>query len=153
MLQAMLTDALGYVAAGLVFATFCAQRMTSLRSLAIASNVAFIGYGFLDGLWPILIVHSAMLPINVQRYRQCVRGRCATTAVHPAAPAPSGSTLLINTVLGWLRSWRERAVLAGLAATRVAGKVGRRPRLYESQARGMVVANDLVSVSSPTTGS
>jgi hypothetical protein len=41
MQQAMLTDALGYVAAGLVFATFCAQRMALLRALAIASNVAF----------------------------------------------------------------------------------------------------------------
>ena len=59
MQQTILTDAIGYVAAGLVFATFCATRMASLRSLAIASNVAFIGYGFLDGLWPILILHSA----------------------------------------------------------------------------------------------
>ena len=65
MQQATLTDALGYVAAGLVFATFCAQRMASLRALAIASNVAFIGYGFLDSLWPILLLHSTMLPINI----------------------------------------------------------------------------------------
>jgi hypothetical protein len=66
---------LGYVAAGLVFATFCAQRMPLLRTLAIASNVAFIGYGFLDGLLPILILHSAMLPVNLRRCRQSVLER------------------------------------------------------------------------------
>lgn len=37
MQQAILTDALGYAAAGLVFATFCAKRMASLRALAIVS--------------------------------------------------------------------------------------------------------------------
>lgn len=113
--QAMLTNALGYEAAGLVFATFCAQRMASLRSLAITSNVAFIGYGFLDGLWPILILHSAMLPINIQRYRQAVRGKCGTTTAGEGTPAPSRSTLLRNLItptLGRLRSWRERGVPA-----------------------------------------
>ena len=74
-MQQTFTDVLGYVAAGLVFATFCAQRMPLLRTLAIASNVAFIGYGFLDGLLPILILHSAMLPVNVRRYRQSVLER------------------------------------------------------------------------------
>ena len=91
MQQTLLTDALGYVAAGLVFATFCAQRMALLRALAIASNVAFIGYGFLDGLWPILILHSAMLPINIQRYRQSVRGHCNQGISEHIASAQTGS--------------------------------------------------------------
>lgn len=39
----MLTDALGYAAADLVFGTFCAQRMVSLGPLALPSNLAFIG--------------------------------------------------------------------------------------------------------------
>jgi hypothetical protein len=86
MQQTMLTDGFGYVAAGLVFATFCAQRMASLRALAIVSNVAFIGYGLLAGLWPILILHSAMLPMNIQRYRQTVRGHCGTTTADAGMP-------------------------------------------------------------------
>jgi len=111
--QAMLTDALGYVAAGLVFATFCAQRMALLRALAIASNVAFIGYGFLDGLWPILILHSAMLPINIQRCRQSMRGHCGTTTADAGTPVPSRSTLLRNLItiaLGRLLCWRGPVV-------------------------------------------
>ena len=110
MQQAMLTDALGYVAAGLVFATFCAQRMALLRALAIASNVAFIGYGFLDALWPILILHSAMLPINIRRYRQLLREHGGTTMADAGTPVPNRSTLvrdLITIALGWSRSWRR----------------------------------------------
>ena len=110
MQQAMLTDALGYVAAGLVFATFYAQRMALLRALAIASNVAFIGYGFLHGLWPILILHSAMLPINIRRYRQLVREQRSTTTADARTPVPSRSTLLrdlITIALGWLRPGGE----------------------------------------------
>lgn len=113
--QAMLTDALGYVAAGLVFATFCAQQMALLRALAITSNVAFIGYGFLDGLWPILILHSAMLPINIRRYRQLLREHCGTTTADARTPVPSRSTLLrdlIAIALRWFRFWWERAVRA-----------------------------------------
>lgn len=107
--QAMLTDALGYVAAGLVFATFCAQQMALLRALAIASNVAFIGYGFLDGLWPILILHSAMFPINIRRYRQLLREHRGTTTADARTPVRSRSTLLrdwITIALDRLRSWR-----------------------------------------------
>jgi hypothetical protein len=118
MQQTILTDALGYVAAGLVFATFCAQQMALLRALAIASNAAFIGYGFLDGLWPILILHGAMLPINIRRYRQSVREHRVTTTADAITPMPSRSTLLrylITIALGRLRSWRQRVVPAAIS--------------------------------------
>jgi hypothetical protein len=131
MQQAMLADMLGYVAAGLVFATFCAKRMTSLRALAIVSNVAFIGYGFLDGLWPILILHSAMLPMNIQRYQQSVRGHCGTAAADGGMPVPSRSTLLRNLItvaLGRLRSCRERVISAPTFSVRW-GPLKRRTRV------------------------
>jgi hypothetical protein len=75
-------DLLGWFAASLVFATFCARDMVPLRILAIASNVAFIGYGYLDHLWPIVVVHVAMLPMNAIRFRQ------ARVAVGEVARAP-----------------------------------------------------------------
>ena len=64
------TVLVGYFAASLVFVTFCTKRMVALRALAIASNIAFIGYGYLGGLLPILILHTAMLPLNIHRLRQ-----------------------------------------------------------------------------------
>lgn len=66
------TEFLGWFAASLVLATFCARRITSLRALAIVSNLAFISYGYCDHLWPIVILHTTMLPINIFRLRQAL---------------------------------------------------------------------------------
>ena len=63
-------DVLGWLAAGLVLAAFCSRRMVPLRIIATASNLAFMAYGSEAGLWPILALHSLMLPINVIRLQQ-----------------------------------------------------------------------------------
>jgi hypothetical protein len=61
---------MGYFAASLVLATFCAKQMVLLRALAIASNLAFITYGLAARLWPIVTLHLIMLPLNVIRLRE-----------------------------------------------------------------------------------
>lgn len=62
-----MTDAIGYVAAGLVLATFCMHSMRALRWVAIASNLAFIAYALLADLAPILVLHGLLIPINLAR--------------------------------------------------------------------------------------
>lgn len=109
----MFTDTLGYIAAGLVFATFCSQRTVTLRSIAIASNLAFIGYGYLACLWPILILHGAMLPINVVRCRQSVCGDGSVLSLldmqrPPAQPKPSSRRDIAIGLFDRLRCWRQR---------------------------------------------
>jgi len=44
--------------------------MSALRWMAIASNVAFIAYGYLRGLAPVLLLHTLLLPVNVCRLAQ-----------------------------------------------------------------------------------
>lgn len=61
------TDLFGYVASILVFGTFYMKQMLPLRLTAIASNVAFISYALLNGLTPILLLHGALLPLNILR--------------------------------------------------------------------------------------
>lgn len=75
----------GYLAASLVYATFCAKRMVPLRALAIASNLAFMAYGYLDALSPILILHSTLLPLNVLRLIQASDGSGSRPDHHPNA--------------------------------------------------------------------
>ena len=70
MSDASLIDGVGFGAAGLVLATFCMRSMTMLRWVAIASNLAFIAYGYLDGLPPVLLLHILLLPVNVYRLTQ-----------------------------------------------------------------------------------
>src|SRR5947209_9217703 len=68
------TEAVGYLASALVFATFCMTSMIPLRVAAIGSNVAFIIYAAALGpLYPILVLHSILLPINVWRTMEMLR--------------------------------------------------------------------------------
>jgi len=60
-------EMVGFVAAGLVLATFVMRTMLPLRILGIASNVAFMTYGWLQDLPPVLILHAILLPVNVYR--------------------------------------------------------------------------------------
>ncbi len=68
-----LSEAFGYLASGLVLATFTMRTMIPLRVLGIASNVAFIIYGYVAGLAPVLILHAILLPLNVYRLAEMRR--------------------------------------------------------------------------------
>ena len=60
-------EPIGYLASALVLATFCMRDMAALRCMAIASNLAFIAYGALADLGPVLLLHLLLLPVNVLR--------------------------------------------------------------------------------------
>jgi CRP/FNR family transcriptional regulator, cyclic AMP receptor protein len=64
---------MGYVAAALVFCTFYMRTMLPLRWMAIATNVAFLADAIPFQLWPIVILHGLLLPLNVFRLRQLYR--------------------------------------------------------------------------------
>jgi uncharacterized protein YjiS (DUF1127 family) len=66
----MAPDLLGYVASGLVLLTFTAKNMLTLRILAIFSNFAFICYGIIDSIRPVLCLHAILLPLNLTRLVQ-----------------------------------------------------------------------------------
>lgn len=60
----------GYAASLLVFSTFYMKTMIPLRTVAIASNVAFLTYGYFAHLYPVFLLHAVLLPLNVLRLRQ-----------------------------------------------------------------------------------
>lgn len=62
-----MTDALGYAASIAVLATFTVRNMLPLRMLALLSNVLFILYGYEAHIHPVLLLHLALLPINLVR--------------------------------------------------------------------------------------
>ncbi|MCK6430826.1 MAG: hypothetical protein L6Q72_17350, partial [Burkholderiaceae bacterium] len=66
-------DLIGYLASAAVLATFCMRDMAALRATAIASNVAFIAYGALAAVHPVLLLHVMLLPINVYRLIEALR--------------------------------------------------------------------------------
>ena len=66
-------DVLGYAASAAVLATFCMSTMIPLRILALASNVLFAAYGYFEHVYPVLILHAALFPINFLRLVQFQR--------------------------------------------------------------------------------
>lgn len=63
-------DAIGWLAAGAVLLTFCMKTMQALRMVAVLSNVAFVAYALAAGLTPVLVLHAALLPLNLARLLQ-----------------------------------------------------------------------------------
>ena len=63
-------DFLGYAASASVLVTFCMSTMVPLRAVAICSNVLFASYGAFAHIYPVLILHTILLPVNSVRLYQ-----------------------------------------------------------------------------------
>jgi hypothetical protein len=66
-------DAFGYAGALLTLATFSMKTMLHLRMVGIVANLAFISYGATGGVYPVLLLHLTLLPLNLWRLWQLQR--------------------------------------------------------------------------------
>jgi CRP/FNR family transcriptional regulator, cyclic AMP receptor protein len=66
-------DVIGYLASILVFATFCMRTMIALRVAAIGSNICFIVFGVAAHVYPVLLLHVVLLPLNAVRTLEMMR--------------------------------------------------------------------------------
>lgn len=96
-------DLIGWTASALMVATFSCSETQRMRPLAVLTNVAFIGYGAVAWLPPVLVLHVLLLPINLWRWAECmgareflvsrfdalptIRRRAFAAHTHPAAGA------------------------------------------------------------------
>jgi len=110
-------EVLGYAASATVLATFCMSTMIPLRILALASNILFAAYGYFDHLYPVLILHATLFPINFVRLVQFQK---LVSDVRNS----NRENLPINSLLAFMR---KRDVAAG---TTLIQKGERADRLY-----------------------
>jgi CRP/FNR family transcriptional regulator, cyclic AMP receptor protein len=68
-----LVDLLGYSAASAAIGTHSMRTMIPLRVLALATNVLFIGYGYLSGTQPVFLLHLILFPLNAWRLHQMLK--------------------------------------------------------------------------------
>jgi CRP/FNR family transcriptional regulator, cyclic AMP receptor protein len=93
----------GYVGALLTLTTFSMKTMLHLRMVGIVSNIAFIAYGALGHVYPVLLLHMTLLPLNGWRLQQLLR---LTQQINEAAT----SGLSVN----WLKPYsRCKSLRAG----------------------------------------
>jgi hypothetical protein len=81
-------DLMGWAAAGVTMMTFACQDMRRLRVLALLANAAFIAYGAMAMLLPVLVLHLILAPINLLRLWS-LRRAATPLAAAPAEPAPA----------------------------------------------------------------
>jgi hypothetical protein len=67
----------------LMLMTFTCECAWSLRTFAVAANLAFIAYGWMSGLAPVLVLHLVLLPINVVRLVGALRASAAASVPVP----------------------------------------------------------------------
>ena len=79
----------GWIASAFTLATFASCQGRTLRLCALAANAAFIVYGATAHLWPVLVLHATLVPINLWRLSQlrgqAPAGRAAQPAGEPGA--------------------------------------------------------------------
>jgi hypothetical protein len=97
-----MSDILGYAAASAVLATFLMRSMVPLRLVAILSNVLFISYGYLAHIHPVLLLHAALLPINIARLATHRGAEVSSSPGHDShlAPATAGIRHISRFILG-----------------------------------------------------
>lgn len=78
MLSISIVETVGFVAAVLTLITFAQKRMLDMRLAALSSNVVFITYGLLGGIYPVLVLHMLLFPINLMRCIAEILGRRTT---------------------------------------------------------------------------
>lgn len=66
-------ELLGWAAAGLTLLAFSCNGIVRLRYTALAANAAFIAYGFAAELWPVLVLHFVLVPVNLWRLSQALK--------------------------------------------------------------------------------
>ena len=88
-----LSEISGCVASTLVLLTFVAKDMRLLRTVAIFSNLAFITYGMIEWLPPVLFLHLVLLPLNIVRLVEIVRAPRATADLTQTDGAVRAQTL------------------------------------------------------------
>ena len=86
-------EPVGYLASLLVLASFCMRDRVALRVVAIAGNLAFIAYGGLADIGPVLLLHVVLLPVNLLRLVElrAAPRRCPDDT-RSAAPPKRGTT-------------------------------------------------------------
>lgn len=66
-------EIIGFVGAGLMVMTLAMRTMISLRVMGIASSMVQILFASLAGIWPMLIQHGILLPMNIYRLSEQIR--------------------------------------------------------------------------------
>lgn len=67
-------EIIGWLGAFFTLSAYSMRNMLSLRCIALAANIAFMTYGALTPVYPMLALHALLLPLNLHRLREILVG-------------------------------------------------------------------------------
>ena len=97
--QATWGNVAGYLGGVLVVVSFFKTTMIPLRALGALSNLCFVGFGYLSGLYPMMVLNAVLFPLNSVRLYQMVN------LVRRVRTAADG-----NKTMDWLRPYMRRRI-------------------------------------------
>jgi CRP-like cAMP-binding protein len=90
-------DFFGYLGGLLFVLSFLKTTMIPLRAMGAMSNLCFVAYGYFDAVYPMMMLHTALFPLNIVRLRQMLR------LVRRVKASAEGSK-----TMDWLRPYMSR---------------------------------------------
>jgi CRP/FNR family transcriptional regulator, cyclic AMP receptor protein len=66
-------EVIGYLGALLTLSTYSMKRMIPLRVISICASSVFVAYGFFAPVYPQLLLHGVLLPLNAIRLREMLQ--------------------------------------------------------------------------------
>jgi CRP/FNR family transcriptional regulator, cyclic AMP receptor protein len=90
-------DVAGYLGGIMILLSFFKTTMIPLRAMGAISNLCFVAYGYLDAVYPMMMLHAVLFPLNVVRLCQMVK------LVRRVRTAADG-----NKTMDWLRPYMSR---------------------------------------------
>lgn len=99
-------DLIGWVAAGFTLSAFAMKTMLPFRATAIGSNLSFIVYGALTGVYPMMFLHLVLFPFNVFRLYQLLAASREVRKARMEDGLPDGILAYLKPVVigndGWI---------------------------------------------------
>ena len=92
-------DIAGYLGSIMILLSFFKTTMIPLRAMGAISNLCFVAYGYLDAVYPMMMLHAVLFPLNVVRLGQMVK------LVRRVRTAAEG-----NKTMDWLRPYMNRRI-------------------------------------------
>lgn len=131
-------DLIGWAAAALTLLAFTSRDVRLLRCASLGASVAFITYGVASSTWPVLALHTVLLPVNLLRLLELHRASRRTSERDQPRIAPA-TTCDCGDSAAKTRKPPCRVALVPLVLARRAAPAAAAPATYAERMHGRAV--------------
>jgi hypothetical protein len=125
-------------------AAFGMKDMVSLRIVAICSNIAFIAYGIMLNLPPVLMLHVILLPLNGWRLMEALKQRSPMAGRSYVPLRPVADVAAASLDLSWIQDRLSQTFICRETHWSWKRRAETRPFYFEDEQGQRTVMNQLL---------